>query len=114
MYNTYAGEYVAAGDVFSFGVVLLELLTGCPPVDPAQVQPVYIIYIYIMYMYNTYVGDAPRRPRTGAACVHYIYIYIYIYIWRCSLCILYVEHIQAMTPVDLAQVQPAARENYDD
>ena len=34
-----AGEYVAASDVFSFGVVLLELLTASPPVDPAQRPP---------------------------------------------------------------------------
>ncbi len=46
---------MAASDVFSFGVVLLELLTAAPPVDPAQRPP------------NLYARLRPRLPADADA-----------------------------------------------
>ena len=46
---------MAASDVFSFGVVLLELLTAAPPGDPAQRPP------------NLYARLRPRLPADADA-----------------------------------------------
>ena len=68
------GHLTTPADVYSFGIVLLQLISGRPPIRPGSFISHWvrskIPYIYLIYMLYMYVEGERGRGRERGLCWH--------------------------------------------